>query len=252
MRKPNPSYGSGAYRRRLRWHAEPRQVQVDLEDSNHAFRLQLRHDGERVLAVDGVTHRHPFVTCAEAVKPLQRLVGERLDADAGELRQRFPAGDNCTHLHDMGLLALAHAREAGAGRLYDIIVDDEREGVTRARIACDGQPVHNWEIRQQSVSAPESLQGRPMFRGFFAWASDRFQGMALEAAVALQRGYFVAQSRRTANSPAVENPATADRMPQGSCYSYNTGVVERALRVEGSIWDLTDKPDILLQYRDQP
>ena len=79
-----------------------------------------------------------------------------------------------------------------------------------------------------------------------------YEDMPLEAAVALQRGYFVAQSRRVARLPYQEWPAGADNMPDGTCYSYNHDVVARALRIEGTVWDLTDKPELLLRFHQRP
>lgn len=253
MIKSNPAYGRGVYRRRLRLRATKGRVDVELEDSNHAFCLHLLHDGQRVLKVDAETRRHPFVTCAEAVIRLQPLVGAQLQADGAALRQRLPQGANCTHLHDMALFALAHAGEQpGFVRLYDIVVNDERDGLTEARVDCDGEPVHVWQVRRDTVAEPLWHAGKPMKRGFYAWVSQDFQDMPLEAAVALQRGYFVAQSRRVARLPYQEWPAGADNMPDGTCYSYNHDVVERALRIEGTVWDLTDKPELLLQFRQRP
>lgn len=251
--KPNPAYGSGVYRRRLRLRAAKGRIDVELEDSNHAFRLLLLHDGQRVLKVDAETRRHPFVTCAEAVVRLQACVGAHLHADGATLRQRLPQGANCTHLHDMALLAFAHAGEPpGFVRLYDIVVNDERDGLTEARVDCDGEPVHVWHVRNDTVAEPLGHAGKPMKRGFYAWVSQDYEDMPLEAAVALQRGYFVAQSRRVARLPYQEWPAGADNMPDGTCYSYNHDVVARALRIEGTVWDLTDKPELLLQFRQRP
>lgn len=254
MIKSNPAYGSGVYRRRLRLAAARGRIDVELEDSNHAFCLHLLHDGQRVLKVDAEVRRYPFVTCAEASARLQPLVGAELRTDeSAALRQRLPQSANCTHLHDMAMLALAHAGEQpGFVRLYDIVVNDERDGITEVRVDCDGEPVHAWQVRSDTVAEPLGHAGKPMKRGFYAWVSRHYSDMPLEAAVALQRGYFVAQSRRVARLPYQEWPAGADNMPDGTCYSYNHDVVARALRIEGTVWDLTDKPELLLQFRQRP
>ncbi|QDX81199.1 hypothetical protein B9N43_08080 [Denitratisoma sp. DHT3] len=248
MPNPNPHYGSGVFRRRLRLDAGSDQVRVELEDCNHAFRLTLRHDGERVTAVEPEAVRHPFTTCPEALAVIGRVVGHRLTDGAQSLRQRLVPGDNCTHLFDMTVLALAHVDDAGLTRLYEIAVDDERDGVTAARIDCDGRTVHEWRVRAHVIEQPEALAGRPFMRGFFAWASQTFAGMALEAATALQRGYFVAQARRSVSLPVEQHPATADGMPDGVCYSYNSGIVQRALRITGSVRDYSAGPEGLLDF----
>lgn len=152
----------------------------------------------------------------------------------------------------MTLLALAHAREVGLERCYEVTIGDERDGGIEALIACDGATVHAWTIRNHAVAAPEVHAGQPMMRGFYAWVARSYSGLELEAAVALQRGYFVAQSRRYRSWPAADYPARANNMPDGTCYSYNHAVVDRALRIEGTVWDLTHRRDHLLQFRVRP
>lgn len=251
MGQPNPNYGSGVFRRRLHWQATAGQVAVALEDSNHGFRLCLRHDGRRISALEAEPVRYPFTTCPEAVRHAQRIVGLSL-VDVASLREMLPQPDNCTHLIDMSLLAAAHASDVGCERLYDIAVKDERDGVTQARIECDGHVVHDWSIRAHALIAPAVLADKPAMRGFYAWAVQTFSDMPLEAAQALQRAYFVAQARRWTYQPIEENPARTDGMPIGACYSYNTGAVERALRIKGSVRDYSESSERLLQFVDAP
>jgi hypothetical protein len=254
MGAPNPHYGTGIFRRRLHWQAGAGEVRVALEDSNHGFRLRLQHDGRCITAVSAEPLRHPFTTCPEAVASLQRIVGLPL-ADVAAQREHLPQADNCTHLVDMALLAAAHAAHAadiGQARSFDIAVADEHEGITQARIECDGQPVHDWAIRAHTLESPAGLAGRPVMRGFYAWATQVFTDMPLEAAQALQRGYFVAQSRRWNTQPIEAHPASTDGIPVGACYSYNTGAVERALRIQGSVRDYTQSSERLLQFTDAP
>ncbi len=273
MGTPNPLYGTGVFRRRLRWRALPGRVDVELEDSNHGFCLSLHYASDeeskgnkdnkddtdspgnavRITAIDARPIRHPFTTCPEAVANAQRIVGLSPD-DVSSLRERLPQADNCTHLVDMALLAASHALETpqGVWRLYDIAVDDEHEGLTRARILCDGQLIHEWLIRNHHLEAPAEQAGKPVMRGFYAWAVQAFQGMPLEAAQLLQRGYFVAQARRSVYIPIEQNPAITDGMPHNACYSYNLGAVERAQRIHGSVRDYSASADPLLRFTPSP
>lgn len=262
MGAPNPHYGTGVFRRRLRWRALSGRVEVELEDSNHGFCLTLHHDGEKITALDARPVRHPFTTCPEAVARVQRIVGLKVD-DTAALREQLPQADNCTHLVDMALLAAGHAAGAlpplpdpmlpGDGwRLYDIAVVDECEGVTQASIRCDDQCVHDWAIRAHVIEAPADLAGKPAMRGFYAWAAQTWVGMPFEAAQLLQRGYFVAQARRWTYEPIEQNPGITDGMPHSACYSYNLGAVERALRIRGSVRNYSHSPERLLQFSDTP
>ncbi len=258
MAKPNPLYGTGIFRRRIHLRADGNTVAVELEDGNHGFRIVLRHDGEQVSGIDVDAVRHPFNTCPEAVGPLQRIVGQRLDISAQALRDRLVPGDNCTHMFDMAALAIAHAGCSGTELEYDMAVEDEvstdeaagdeRERASSVSIACNGRSVHAWQVRAHHIVAPSTLAGMPMMRGFHAWASRQFAGAELEAATALQRAYFVAQSRRFNFDPPAANPGIGDGMPQGSCYSYNHGAVERAVRSTNTVRDFTKAPEKLLRF----
>jgi hypothetical protein len=207
----------------------------------------LRHDGKRVTAIEPMAVRHPFTTCPEAARSLQGFVGQPLDGTL-DTRRLLEPRVSCTHLTDMTGLAVAHAGDDSLTRLYDIAVDDERAGLARARIACDGAAVHDWAIARHAIVEPGVLAGRPMMQGFYAWASSTFSGLALEAALMLQRGYFVAQSRRYVTTPEREHPAVSDGLPEGVCYSYSTPALQRARRIEGSKRDFTNDADALLRF----
>lgn len=251
MGKPNPNYGAGVFRRRLRWQAQPGCVAVELEDSNHGFRLQLHHDERQITRVVAEPVRHPFTTCPEAVVNVQQITGLLL-RDVAAQRTRLPQATNCTHLVDMALLAASHAHDAGQARHYEIAVEDEKDGLTVAHISCDEQTIHAWTIRNHTLETPTELAGKPVMRGFYQWAITQFAGMALEAAQLLQRGYFVAQARRSVSLPIEDYPASSDGMPIGACYSYNTGAVERGLRIHGSVRDYSQSGERLLQFDPSP
>lgn len=247
MLPPNPEYGSGIFRRRVRLRVAARAVHVDLEDSVHAFRVVLRHDGQCITAIEPVYVRHPFTTCPESARFLLAFVGQSLGA-VPDLRRALARRHSCTHVTDMTALALAHVDAAGLTRLYDIAVDDERDGRTRARITCDGRTVHEWAVARHLLVEPRELVGRSVMQGFHGWASEVFTDSDLEAALLLQRGYLVAQTRRFIVTPVREHPAIGDGMPDGVCYSYSTPVVQRAERIEGYRRDFTASPDALLRF----
>ncbi len=248
MAKPNSDYGKGVFRRRIFVRGEPGVVKVELEDGNHGFRVRLAHDGETVTDLTVDTVRYPFNTCPEAITPLRRIVGFPLDGDAQALRDRAVPGENCTHMFDMAALAIAHARQEDLALDYLMAVEDQGDGPARVEIHCNGQVFHAWTVKDHVVVSPPALAGKPMMRGFHAWASRAFDAPGLEAATALQRAYFVAQSRRHDFDPPEANPGIGDGMPQGCCYSYNHGAVERALRSAGTVRDFTRTPEKLLRF----
>jgi formate-dependent nitrite reductase cytochrome c552 subunit len=87
-----------------------------------------------------------------------------------------------------------------------------------------------------------------MMQGFFRWASKAFSGDFLESALVLQRGYFVAQVRRSDYLNAGGRPATADNMPEGACYTYNSPVVHSAIHTDGMARDFTGTAEQLLEF----
>lgn len=246
----NADYGSGVYRRRIALNATVDGVLAEMEDNQHGFRLRLNHDGESITALEAEVLRYPFNTCPGAVEPLRALIGTPLDIDVAALRRIIEPGFNCTHLYDLATLALAQQRRGLGRRMYDVVVPDERDGETSATVALDGVSVHRWRIREQRLVAPAALAGESMMSGYFKWTSRCFGGDALEAAQVIQRGYFVAQARRYDFKNSVGAPASDDNMPQGSCYSYNHGVVEQAVRT-GTTRDFSDCAEALLQFNSQ-
>jgi hypothetical protein len=244
----SPDYGSGVFRRRVRLENRPRQVTAELEDINHGFRLTLSHDGQRVTDIAAEPIRYPFDTCPGAVAMLKPLVGCALDSESSALRRTLPPGQNCTHLYDLALLALAHSARPARDRIYDVTVPDEIEDGALVTLNCDGVAVHEWRVRSHHLVEPPLLAGNPMQKGFYRWASEEFSGDSLEAAQVLQRGYFVAQSRRYDYMNSGGRLAKNDNMPDGACYSYNTGVVEQAVHTAGMARDFTDAADQLLKF----
>lgn len=245
---PNPDYGTGIFRRRIRLVSTGNQVQADLEDCNHAFRLTLLHDGQQVTGITAEPIRFPFNTCPGALVNLQGFIGCALSASIPEIRQFVRPEQNCTHLYDLATLALAHVAHGRTVRQYDVAIPDERDGVLPAEVSCDGLLQHSWQIRQREIIFPPHLAGKPIMKGFYQWATAEFAGDALEAAEVLQRGYFVSHTRRLDLKSSVGRPAFGDRMPEGSCYSYNRGVVEHAFQACDNVRDFTDTPELLLRF----
>ena len=178
--------------------------------------------------------RHPFTTCPESSRFLvATLVGRSL-AGMPDIRRALETRYSCTHVTDMTALALGHVDEAGFERLYDIAVDDEREGRTRARIRRDGQPVHEWIIARHAIVEPAALAGRPMMQGFFAWRG-RPTDPAFEAATMLQR-LFRGRARFLCRRPNGIIPPSATACPGRLLLQF---AVSNGPRVSGSRRDFT-------------
>lgn len=253
MMKPdgagNPLYGSGVFRRKVRLLSDASSVRAELEDYTHGFRLRISHDGNQVTAVASEALRIPLTTCVETDRPLQQLVGCPLTIGWDEFRHRLPPESNCTHLQDLAWWSLAHVRRVAALCEYEIAVTDEGDAPSECSVWRNGKLVIRLHARMGTVVAPEPIAGKSMMRGFSAWAFAHFPGADHEAAVMLQRGYFVSQARRHGRKAAEEVKLADFASMRNACYSYSDGVVERTRLIEDSERDFTNAPELLLAFR---
>lgn len=244
----NPLYGSGVFRRRVRFANRPGVVCAELEDCAHGFRLHVGHDGVKVTAVTLEALRIPLTTCSEAGRPLQNMIGCPLAASWEEFQGWVPAAANCTYLRDMVWCSLAHALRKEPVRDYEIAVADEGAQAAECSVRRNGELVLRWHVSMGMVVAPEELAGRSLLRGFSAWAMSAFQGDAFEAATMLQRGYFVAKGRRVDKRTLAGLHAIEFRHMHGACFTYSPGAVERAIFTADTERDFTSAPELLLRF----
>jgi hypothetical protein len=240
-------YGSGAFRRRIRLCATPGAVRAEMEDMYHGICCTLRHDGEVITDISADFPRIQLSTCGGAGAPIKALIGQALDTPADALGRHAKPRRNCTHLLDIALLAVAHARRGGT-RQYDIVITDETAQPASARIWRNDQLVLEWQLRGGVFVAPQPLRDQAVLQGFFNWAPRLYRGDDLEAARVLQKGCFVGGMRRYDIAALGDRPAALDTGMLGSCYSYSPGAVEHAVRVHGSERDFSDNPEALLRF----
>ena len=140
-----------------------------LEDDFHHFGIEVRHDGEKVIAVDGQAARFPRDTCPGAVGILQEVVGMPLDKRATALGQYTNMRMHCTHLYDLLGLAIAHAACGREHRRYEAMVPDREPldsanaysrvgGRTAPRLYRDGQLVMSWEVEGNLITGPAHVR----------------------------------------------------------------------------------------------
>lgn len=245
---PNPDYGDGIFRRRIRLTQGDHYVVAELEDCCHAMRLQLRHDGHRIVGMDGEVLRAPVTSCSLAPEKLQDFVGLALCDEQDSYRRATPAHMHCTHLYDMALLAIAHSQQAQTTQQVDITVADERAGLLESEIQLDGVLIHHWCLRGKTIEYPSEYGGQSVFKGFIAWAKQQFDGVALNCAFALQRGIMVAHARRWDMDSVAGKPAADFGPGLGVCYSYSDGRETRSVRSANSTRDFTHTPEQLLRF----
>lgn len=235
----NPDYGKGIFRRRIRLIGEAGLVTTLLDDDYHSMWARLSHDGSVVTAAEAALFRFPKNTCGAAPRALQEIVGTPL---AQERRAFFGNGRtarNCTHLLDLSLVMLRHARLGTRSRVIDIAVTDRVEDIQHLHVAIDGRAIHDWTLEGNCLIAPEAVAGQSLMTGFAAWADGHFCDDALEAARMLQKAVFVARGRRYLVDQAPPHRATEEPHRLGDCFTFSEPQFSEAVSNLGYVRDFT-------------
>jgi hypothetical protein len=130
------------YRRRFQITPLADRVTTALEDDYHHMVVTVHHADGTATRIDADLHRAPWTTCPGApAKVIETFTGVAL----ADFATRGEKAVNCTHLHDLALLAAAHATDP-APTVIDILVSDQADGRNRAELRRNGETLHAWEI----------------------------------------------------------------------------------------------------------
>jgi hypothetical protein len=210
-----------------------------LEDDPHCYRVSIEHDGHRVTAIRADTIRVPWTTCRRAALQLDQLVGLPLQRSAPGVRELTDPSQQCTHMLDTAVLAIAHAARGIGRRRYDVSVEAfDTEESQQVQVAVDGATLFNGTVRGKTFIEPAELSGVTA-KGLYQWALERFTDEdRLELMWVLRRGVYISGSRTQDLDElqfAIEtNPGF------GACYVFQPGIAEAAARVPGMTRDFTD------------
>lgn len=216
------------YRRRIRIVPGDGAVVAMLEDDMHCMAVRLRHADGRVTAVEPVMERAPWTTCPGA---RAQLVATFAGQPLAEVTARREKRANCTHLHDLAVLAAAHAGDARA-LIYDILVSDPVDGERLLELRRDGAPLLRWRERHGRLVEPASAEGLPLIA-----LRDWIAGLPAaehEPARALQWAGLVAHGRTI----PLEEQSVARDMP-ANCYTFQPERAPHARRI-GITRDFSD------------
>lgn len=239
--------GRGVYRRRIIVRLDGPRAWGELEDDFHHFRVDLRHDGESVIEVEGSGIRSPWTTCLDAGEPLTALVGTPLTTGPLALAH-LDARQNCTHMFDLAGLVVTHAaRGRDGGRHVDMTIDDPDAdtGERNARLWRDDDLVLDWRLDGRTVLSPADWVDVPLWNRFIPWAARELDDELAEAAVALRRACDIAMGRLT-DLDAFDTAADLDHGMSGICHSFQPTLAPVAIRRKGSGRDFTDHEELLL------
>ena len=202
-------------------------VSAWVEDDYHHMGVTLRHDGETIVGVEAEMVRAPWSTCPGAVHQLDTtFTGARLSEAAARGEKQL----NCTHLHDMAVIAAAHARDTAPTR-YEITVTDAVDGVRIGQITRDGVSVLRIVERANLVEEPTQAAGKNLFQ-LGEWIAS-LDEPGREAARLLRWAAIIAHGRAI----PMERQSDATRMPS-NCFTFQPGRKEKAQRV-GAVMDFS-------------
>ena len=208
------------YRRHIAVVPRPGAVLAMLEDDIHAMAVILRHDGITVRRVEAYPERMPWTTCPRAT---EKLIETFEGLPLAEITARREKKQNCTHLHDLAVLAANHALDPGPHE-WTIAVSDPVDGLRRLDIEKDRRRIHSWTEKDGLLTEPRTIAGHSLLT-----LRDRIaalEGEDREAARLLQWAGLVAHGRTL---PEERQSRAADLPP--NCYTFQPQRALHAKRV---------------------
>jgi hypothetical protein len=187
---PQKQLAHGYFYRRVVVLPEGDCVRAAVEDENHHMELKLFHDGKRVTALQGLTHRIPWSECPGAPARLADFV----DLDLRRVHESTGLDGRlqCTHLFDLARLSMARAL-LGKAVQYDVAVEDRIDGRTHGVVLRNGTPALRWDVEDERVIAPDPYVGHSIF-GKASWPAG-LNDDSLEAALVLRRVFLISGVR---------------------------------------------------------
>ena len=221
------------FRRRIVVRPGPGAVRSDVEDDYHHMGVLVRHDGQVATAVEADMTRIPWTTCPGAPAALTKTFTGVPLAGFGVRGERTT---NCTHLHDLAVLAGAHAHDA-APLVYDVLVSDAVEGRVIAELRRDGETVMRWVLADNRLVEPAGAAGRTVMelRPFV----DSLDETGKEYARILRWGCILAHGRLRLAGEAYDK----DLLPRGQCFTFQPENAPNAKYTLGTIKDFSLGPD---------
>lgn len=253
-------YGAGCFRRRIVLEATSSGVRGELADDFHHFAVDLTIRDGRVAGVEGEGIRVPWATCPGALASLRALVDLPLTRDLRGLHRSTAPRTQCTHLHDLACLAVAHADrlavEGDDRRVLEVALPDRVAGETTAtldqRTASEKSETSfrlEWQIEGNLIasSTADVFSGVPLSgRAFQAVLGVTQDPDLVEAAWVLQRAVFVGTGRRHdfERMPTAETFAS---VVGGACHSFAPERVAEAKKIPGTVRDFSTNPESIFE-----
>ena len=238
-------HGTGAARRRFAARSvSDGVIEAEMEDEMHHFRIELIHDGERVLDVTGTPVRWPWSTCFDSPAALVALRGCPLTAQASSIGAYTNVKEQCTHQFDLTAFAIAQAWRVTHGappeREYLTVVPDWSSAPFGAYLWRDRQPLLTWLTDGVTVLGPAPFTGVALRKRFLDWCEANLDADLAEAAQMLRRAVWISPAR-THDLEACAD-AQESNVGAGVCYTAQPQRIVIATRSRGSLRDYSNTP----------
>ena len=221
--------GEPGMRRAVLLDPGPDHIRAFVEDDVHHFEIGLTHRNGIITDVAARTIRHPWTTCVGAGPLLaDRLRGKPL-AEAANFDSPYA---HCTHLHDLALLAAAHALDERP-TLFRMFVADMVAGRRRAMLERDGAILIDWPLDRETILPPHSQAGLSL-RTIRQWGAA-LPPAEREAGLLLRRVVFISLARTFDPDTDVDIP----NPPMGACFTHQPENFDPEARNKGSRRDFT-------------
>lgn len=230
----NPHYGSGQALRALQLTRQaPDQLLIGMEDMAHAFRIELKHDDQRITGIRAQWIRRPLSSCVGADAHLSQLAGLSLQDDLFNLSRHAQKNQHCTHMFDMLVLAVVHAYQGRADIRYDVLLPDNPHGPVVAVLLANGHPALQLTLdNYEQIIAPAAFAGRSIYRGFLPWAQANLPAPQAEYAYLMQKTLFIARGQLMDVESLVGDAAINTGPPADSCFGTRADRYQDSVRLD--------------------
>lgn len=195
-------------------------VTAELEDDYHCMSVSISHDGARAIQTESAVHRAPWSTCPNASEQLAVTFN---GCDLADFARRGEKKSNCTHLHDLAVLAAAHVSDSEPS-LFDVFIDDPVNDVRRAEIRLNGVKRLSWSESHMTVIGPSEISGVHLL-ALGDWISSLDEADA-ELARLLRWANVIANGRQI----PLAQQSDAQAMPP-NCFSFQPNRAAVAQRI---------------------
>lgn len=208
------------FRRRFRITPAPGVVCSEVEDDYHCMSVTICHLNGVTTCITSLMERAPWSTCPGAVEQLKKTFSGLPLAAYVERGQKR---ENCTHLHDLAMLAATHAYDAEQ-LVYDILVSDPIDDRREVELRRNGTAMFRWSMIGGRLVEPSELNGLTLDE-LTAWIAS-LDPQQQEAARLVRWGAMIANGRTI----PLERQSDASRMP-ANCYTFQPDRSVHARRV---------------------